>query len=144
MRRPHPKLRGRKNLLILAGIALSALLAACSHKSPVAPAEPPQPGVVYFDWLSALLEDQDYAQPNHELMQWLDDPANYPRTDKVAELRTLLDRLGGSPDDYRKHAPGYSSGDEPILDAIQVYVEQARAYLNQQVNYEPLLQRSGG
>lgn len=129
-------------------IPLAALLfaaGACSHKSPLA-VEEPTPGQpeLFFNWLPALLVDQESAQPNHELMSWLDDESNYPRKDRLSDLQALIDRLGDAPQEYREHAPGYTPADEPILDAIQVYIEQARAYLASELQYQPLLQRSRG
>lgn len=131
--------------LLLASAVLFAG-SACSHKSPLAVEDGGAPGTpeLFFDWLPALLVDQEAAQPNHELMQWLDDPANYPNPDRLGELQAILDRLGEAPLEYRAHASSYSPSDEPILDAIQTYVDQARAYLAGRLHYDPLLQRSTG
>lgn len=131
---------------VLASFVLLLLATACSHKSPVGVEDPGEPGEpeLFFNWLPALLVDQESAQPMHELMQWLDDQSNYPDRSRTTELRALLERLGDSPQEYRAHADGYQPADEPILDAIQVYIEQARAYLDENYQYEPLLQRSTG
>lgn len=134
-------------------IALALVLAlatgACSHKSPVAADDGGGGGgepETFFNWLPAYLQDQQApeAQLNHEIMEWMDDPANFPRQDRVAELQAILDRLGDAPDRYRANAPGYTAFDEPILDAIEEQILQGHAYLNGQLQFNPLLQRTGG
>lgn len=119
--------------LARAAVAILTVVAtslACSQKSPVEVEEPEQPGEpgIFFNWLPALLADQEAARSSHELMQWLDDPTHYPRQDRIDELRVLLERLGDAPSEYREHASGYSPSDNPILDSIQIYVDQARAF----------------
>lgn len=136
--------RPRGRIGALAGVLVLLLAAsACSHKSPVAVdgggGGTPE---LFFNWLPALLVDQESAQPNHEIMEWLDDPANYPRQDRLADLRTILERLGNAPQEYRAHAPGYSPVDEPILSGIEAYIEQAQAYLNGNYTFQTLLQRN--
>lgn len=130
--------------LVVIMLTMLFMASACSHKSPVGVDDPGGGGEpeLFFNWLPALLVDQESAQPNHELMQWLDDQQNYPRQDRLGDLQALLDRLGNAPAEYRQHAPNYRPVDEPILDAIQAYVDQARAYLAGQQTYEPLLQRN--
>lgn len=125
-------------------LALALTATACSHKSPVGLDDGGGGGEpeLFFNWLPALLVDQESAQPNHELMQWLDDQENYPRPGRLGDLEALLDRLEDAPQEYREHAPGYRAVDEPILDAIEVYVDQAQAYLAGEQNYQPLLQRN--
>ena len=121
-----------------AGILLAAsmLLCSCSEKNPVGLAGEPQ---VFFNWLPALLEDQASAQPCHELMQYLDgasviDP--WAGKDR-ATMQAILDRLGNCPAAYRQSAPGYATSDEPILDAILVYVQEARAFLAGNTQFAP-------
>jgi hypothetical protein len=122
-------------------LAIAMLLCSCSEKNPVGPGGQPQ---VFFNWLPALLADQASAQPCHELMQFLDgagvvDPwANKDRQ----TIQSTLDRLGSCPAIYRQSAPGYESGDEPILDAILVYVQQARSFLANGTVFVPHPQQS--
>lgn len=72
-------------------------------------------------------------------MQYLDtagvvDPwANKSRQ----EMQTTLDRLGNCASQYRQSAPGYEAGDEPILDAIVVYVQEARSFLAGGTGFHP-------
>lgn len=138
--------RETSRIVLIVSLVVAMATTACSHKSPVGIDDGGGGGggtpLLFFDWLPALLVDQESAQPNHELMQWLDDPGNYPREDRRGDLRALLDRLGDAPQRYRAHAPGYRPADEPILDAIEAYVEQARAYLNGESTFEPLLRRN--
>ena len=131
-------LRRRIAPRLIASLCGLALLFGCSHKSPVAP----DPGVpaVFFNWLPAFLADQASAQPLHEITQWLDDDANFPRADKAAELQTLLTRLENAPDAYRQTAPGYTAADETILIAIQIQIAEARAFLNTQIQFTPMIQ----
>jgi hypothetical protein len=130
-------------------LALSMLLCSCSEKNPVGPAGQPQ---IFFNWLPALLTDQASAQPCHELMQYLDsagviDPWSGKERDS---MQAIVDRLGSCPATYRQTAPGYVSADEPILDAIQVYVQEARAFLAGGTQFvpqalkSPILQKDRG
>lgn len=127
-----------KHFGVSAGIllAMAMLLCSCSEKHPVGPGGQP---LVFFNWLPALLADQSSAQPCHELMQYLDaagvvDPwANKNRQ----EMESMLDRLGNCAADYRQTAPGYETGDEPILDAIVVYVQEARSFLAGGTGFRP-------
>ena len=118
-------------------IALSTISAACSHKSPVAADDGGGTPEIFFNWLPAFLADQSAAQPSHEIMQWLDDPANFPRQDRLADLETILDRLGNAPGEYRQSASGYVPGDDPILGGIEMSIDQARAYLDDHLQFTP-------
>lgn len=114
--------------VVVATFVLAATISACSHKQPAGP----QGGevVIFFNWLPALLVDQGPAsQPAHEYCQWLDDQSNYPVPEKRAELAALLDRLGNATQIYRQTG-AISPKDEPILDAIDVYIAAGRAYVN--------------
>ena len=113
---------------VVAAFALAATISACSHKQPAGPqgGEP----VIFHNWLSALLVDQGPAsQPCHEYLQWLDDQSNYPVPAKRPELATLLQRLGGCTQTYRTTG-AFRPTDEPILDAINVYIQAGQAYVN--------------
>jgi hypothetical protein len=91
--------------------------------------EPGEP-VIFHNWLPALLVDQGPAsQPAHEYLQWLDDQSNYPVPAKRPELAQLLQRLGNATQIYRQTG-AISPKDEPILDAIDVYIAAGRAYVN--------------
>lgn len=118
-----------------------ALTVACSQKEPGPTAPDPGPDSVFFNWLPSLLTDQSAAGSNHELMQFLDNPANY--IDRNA-MRAMMDRLGNAPNEYRENASRYSLADEPILDAIQVYIDEANQYLDGELDYLPLLLRDRG
>ena len=122
-------------------LAIAMLLCSCSEKHPVGPGGHPN---LFFNWLPALLADQASAQPCHELMQFLDganvvDP--WASKDRQ-QLQSIVDRLGNCPAQYRQNAPGYEAGDEPILDAIVVYVQQARSFLGGGTQFAPHIQRS--
>jgi hypothetical protein len=54
----------------------------------------------------------------------------------------VLDRLGNCPAAYRQSAQGYEPGDEPILDAIVVYVQEARSFLASGTGFVPHSQKS--
>jgi hypothetical protein len=122
-------------------LAIAMLLCSCSEKNPVGLGGQPQ---VFFNWLPALLADQASAQPCHELMQFLDNAGVVdPWTSKESEaIQSTLDRLGNCPAVYRQSAPGYEAGDEPILDAILVYVQQARSFLAGGTGFVPHPQQS--
>jgi hypothetical protein len=116
-------------MVVVAALALAATTSACSHKQPAGPSGPGEPEI-FFNWLPALLVDQGPAsQPAHEYCQWLDDQSNYPVAAKRAELAALLDRLGNATQTYRQTG-AFSPKDEPILDAIDVYIAAGRAYVN--------------
>lgn len=136
----------RVALTALAGAVVLASM-ACSHKSPVGIDDGGGTPEVFFNWLPAFLADQESAQPNHEIMQWLDDEANFPRKDRLTELQAILSRLGNAPNEYRQTAPGHTPADEPILGGIEAAIEQAQAYLNNNLEFEPrmqLLTKDGG
>jgi len=126
-----------------AGILLAAamLLCSCSEKNPVGPAGQPQ---IFFNWLPALLADQASAQPCHELMQYLDSASVVdPWGGKDGQtMQSMLDRLGTCAAQYRQSAPGYEAGDEPILDAIVVYVQEARSFLAGNTQFAPHAQKT--
>lgn len=133
----------RRVVTLLVAIAAFALgSSACSHKSVLAPEDPGEPEV-FFNWLPALLVDQSAAQPSHEIMSFMDDPTTYVRGPALA---AILDRLGNAPQVYRSTAPGYRPADEPILDAIGVYIQQMRLFQSNQFQYLPdrTLQRDQG
>src|SRR5687767_9807307 len=114
---------------MVAALALAATISACSHKEVAGPDGGGEP-VIFHNWLPALLVDQGPAsQPAHEYCQWLDDQANYPVPAKRAELAALLDRLGNATQTYRTTG-AFRPTDEPILDAIDVYIAAGRAYVN--------------
>ena len=116
-------------MVAVAAFALAATISACSHKEVAGPLGPGEP-VIFFNWLPALLVDQGPAsQPAHEYCQWLDDQSNYPVPAKRAELAALLDRLGNATQTYRQTG-AFRPTDEPILDAIDVYIAAGRAYVN--------------
>jgi hypothetical protein len=117
-------------------LAIAMLLCSCSEKHPVGPGGQPQ---IFFNWLPALLADQSSAQPCHELMQYLDTAGVVdPWANKsTQEMQTTLDRLGNCAAQYRQSAPGYEAGDEPILDAIVVYVQEARSFLAGGTGFHP-------
>lgn len=118
--------RPGRRLAIVAAFGFFAL--TCSHKSPVGVEEPVTPEV-FFNWLPALLVDQGQAsQPAHEIMSWLDDQSNYPVVSKAAELDAIIDRLGECTTTYRQTG-AYQPTDEPVLSAIDAYVDGARAFL---------------
>jgi hypothetical protein len=122
-------------------LAIAMLLCSCSEKHPVGPGGQPE---LFFNWLPALLADQTSAQPCHELMQFLDaasvvDP--WAGKDRQ-EIQSIVDRLGDCPTDYRQSAAGYEAGDEPILDAIVVYVQEARSFLAGNTQFAPHSQKS--
>lgn len=133
-------LRGIRNVAALV-LSITAALAACSHKTPVGVDDGGGTPEVFYDWLPAYLADQESAQPCHEILQWLDDYSNYPRRDRLEDLQSILARLGNAPNIYRQTAPGYVPGDEPILGGIEATIEEAQAYLNDNLQYEPRLQR---
>lgn len=122
-------------------LAFAMLLCSCSEKNPVGPGAQPQ---LFFNWLPALLADQSSAQPCHELMEFLDTAdAVDPWANKDRETMTaVLDRLGNCPAAYRQSAQGYETGDEPILDAIVVYVQEARSFLAGSTGFVPHPQKS--
>jgi hypothetical protein len=122
-------------------LAIAMLLCSCSEKHPVGPAGQPE---LFFNWLPALLADQSSAQPCHELMEYLDNAGTVdPWANKDREaMQSVVDRLGNCPSVYRQSAPGYVSGDEPILDAILVYVQQARSFLSGGTGFVPHPQQS--
>jgi len=133
-------------IVVVAAFALAATISACSHKEVAGPqgGEP----VIFHNWLPALLVDQGPAsQPAHEYCQWLDDQANYPVPAKRAELAALLDRLGNATQTYRQTG-AFRPTDEPILDAIDVYIAAGRAYVNGTLAFPtstaPALQREDG
>jgi len=132
-----------KHFGVKAGIvlAIAMLLCSCSEKNPVGPGAQPQ---LFFNWLPALLADQSSAQPCHELMQFLDNAGTVdPWASKDSQaIQTVLDRLGNCPAAYRQSASGYETGDEPILDAILVYVQQARSFLAGNTHFAPHPQKS--
>jgi hypothetical protein len=122
-------------------LAIAMLLCSCSEKHPVGPGGQPE---LFFNWLPALLADQASAQPCHELMQLLDaanvvDP--WAGKDRQ-EIQSIVDRLGNCATEYRQSALGYEAGDEPILDAIVVYVQQARSFLAGNTQFAPHSQKS--
>jgi hypothetical protein len=122
-------------------LAIAMLLCSCSEKHPVGPGGQPE---LFFNWLPALLADQASAQPCHELMQFLDgagvvDP--WASKDRQ-QVQSIVDRLGNCPAQYRQSAPGYEAGDEPILDAIVVYVQEARSFLAGNTQFAPHSQKS--
>ncbi len=122
-------------------LAIAMLLCSCSEKNPVGPGAQPQ---LFFNWLPALLADQSSAQPCHELMQFLDNAGTvdpWANKDRQA-IQSTLDRLSNCPAAYRQNAPGYETGDEPILDAILVYVQQARSFLAGNTQFQPHPQKS--
>jgi hypothetical protein len=121
----NPKFRF---MVVVAAFALAATISACSHKQPAGPlGGDPE---IFFNWLPALLVDQGPAsQPAHEYCQWLDDQSNYPVAAKRAELAQLLQRLGNATQTYRQTG-AFSPKDEPILDAIDVYIAAGQAYVN--------------
>jgi hypothetical protein len=115
-------------MVAVAAFALAATISACSHKEVAGPLGGETE--IFFNWLPALLVDQGPAsQPAHEYCQWLDDQANYPVPAKRAELAALLDRLGNATQTYRQTG-AFRPTDEPILDAIDVYIAAGRAYVN--------------
>ena len=122
-------------------LAIAMLLCSCSEKHPVGPAGQP---LVFFNWLPALLADQASAQPCHELMQYLDGAGIVdPWADKDRQqMQSTVDRLGNCAAQYRQNAPGYEAGDEPILDAILVYVQEARSFLGGGTGFQPNSQSS--
>lgn len=122
-------------------LAIAMLLCSCSEKHPVGPGGQP---LVFFNWLPALLADQASAQPCHELMQYLDGAGVVdPWADKDRQqMQTIVDRLGNCAAQYRQSAPGYEAGDEPILDAILVYVQEARSFLGGGTGFLPKSQSS--
>lgn len=122
-------------------LAMAMLLCSCSEKHPVGPGGQPQ---VFFNWLPALLADQSSAQPCHELMQYLDGAGVVdPWADKDRQqMQSIMDRLGNCAAQYRQSAPGYEAGDEPILDAILVYVQEARSFLGGGTGFLPNSQSS--
>jgi len=132
-----------RHLGVKAGIvlAIAMLLCSCSEKNPVGPGAQPQ---LFFNWLPALLADQSSAQPCHELMQFLDNAGTVdPWANKDSQaIQSTLDRLGNCPAGYRQNAQGYETGDEPILDAILVYVQQARSFLAGNTQFQPHPQKS--
>jgi hypothetical protein len=132
-----------RNFGVKAGIVLAVamLLCSCSEKNPVGPGGEPE---LFFNWLPALLADQASAQPCHELMQFLDSTGTVdPWANKDREaIQSTLDRLGNCPAVYRQGAAGYETGDEPILDAILVYVQEARSFLAGNTQYAPHFQQS--
>ena len=66
-----------------------------------------------------------------------------PWTNKESEaMQSVIDRLGNCASMYRQSASGYESGDEPILDAILVYVQQARSFLAGGTGFVPHSQQS--
>jgi len=112
---------------MVAALLLAATISACSHKNPAGPQGPP---VTFHNWLAALLVDQGPAsQPAHEYLQFLDDPSNYPVPAKRPELAALLARVGNATQIYRQTG-ALSPKDQPILDAIDVYIAAGRAYVN--------------
>jgi hypothetical protein len=122
-------------------LAIAMLLCSCSEKNPVGPGGQPE---LFFNWLPALLADQASAQPCHELMEFLDsagvvDP--WAGKDRQ-QIQSTLDRLGNCPAQYRQTASGYEAGDEPILDAIIVYVQEARSFLAGNTQFAPHPQQS--
>lgn len=123
---------------VKAGIVLAIvmLLCSCSEKNPVGPGGQPE---LFFNWLPALLADQSSAQPCHELMQFLDNATVVdPWASKDRQhIQSIVDRLGNCPAQYRQSAPGYEAGDEPILDAIVVYVQEARSFLAGSTGFHP-------
>jgi len=125
IRGTNPKLC---STVVVVAFALAATISACSHKQPAGPLGGETE--IFFNWLPALLVDQGAAsQPAHEYCQWLDDQANYPVPAKRAELAALLDRLGNATQTYRQTG-AFRPTDEPILDAIDVYIAAGRAYVN--------------
>jgi hypothetical protein len=132
-----------RNFGVKAGILLAGamLLCSCSEKNPVGPGGQPQ---VFFNWLPALLADQASAQPCHELMQFLDNAGVVdPWANKDSQaIQSIVDRLGNCPAEYRQSAPGYETGDEPILDAIVVYVQEARSFLAGGTGFVPHSQKA--
>lgn len=130
-------MRSSSGMLFVLGMVLAIGSAACSHKSPVGVDDTGGTSEIFFNWLPAFLADQTAAQGSHEIMQWLDDPANYPRQDRLAELQTILGRLGNAPAEYRQSAPGYVPGDDPILGGIEMSIDQAQAYLEDHLEFTP-------
>lgn len=119
-------------------LVLTLLLTACSEKNPVAPEQPAQPEI-FFNWLPAYLENQANAQPNHELMQFLDEEPNWK---DPAAMGAILERLGTAPDAFQTGSG--TANDAPILDAIRLYVIQAQHFLDGSTQYLPVLQRDRG
>ena len=122
-------------------LAIAMLLCSCSEKNPVGPGGQPE---LFFNWLPALLADQVSAQPCHELMEFLDaasvvDP--WASKDRQ-QFHLTVDRLGNCPAQYRQSASGYVAGDEPILDAILVYVQEAMSFLAGNTQFAPHSQKS--
>jgi hypothetical protein len=132
-----------RNFGVKAGILLAGamLLCSCSEKNPVGPGGQPQ---VFFNWLPALLADQASAQPCHELMQFLDNAGVVdPWANKDSQvIQSIVDRLGNCPAEYRQGALGYETADEPILDAIVVYVQEARSFLAGGTGFVPHSQKA--
>lgn len=131
----------RRAALVLAVGTIALLTVDCSHKSPVGVDQGGQPEI-FFNWLPAFLVDQGAAsQPCHEIMQWLDDDANFPRQDRLTELQTMLSRRANCTAEYRQLSQIDVPGDDPILGGIDTAIEEAQAYLNDNLEFEPRLQR---